>query len=84
MSGVMAKRYADLVQDLWSGHSKSITPLKFRVSVPLLLPLFFIFSLSLFQFTVARYAPRFSSFQQQDAQELLAFVLDGIHEDLNR
>ena len=27
----MAKRYGELVQDLWTGHSKSITPLKFRV-----------------------------------------------------
>ena len=36
------------------------------------------------QFTVGRYAPRFNGFQQQDAQELLAFVLDGLHEDLNR
>lgn len=31
MGGVMAKRYSELVTDLWSGHSKSITPLKFRV-----------------------------------------------------
>lgn len=30
--GVLAKRYSDLVHDLWDGHSKSITPLKFRVS----------------------------------------------------
>lgn len=29
--GVMAKKYGDLVQDLWSGQSKSITPLKLRV-----------------------------------------------------
>ena len=28
----MAKRYSELVHDLWSGHHKSITPLKFRVS----------------------------------------------------
>ena len=28
----MAKRYGELVQDLWNGHFKSITPLKFRVS----------------------------------------------------
>ena len=31
MGGVMAKRYSELMSDLWSGHSKSITPLKFRV-----------------------------------------------------
>ena len=27
----MAKRYGELVQDLWSGNHKSIIPLKFRV-----------------------------------------------------
>ena len=41
-------------------------------------------SSSVAQFTVGRCAPRFNGFQQQDAQELLAFVLDGLHEDLNR
>ena len=29
-------------------------------------------------------APRFGGAFQQDAQELLAFLLDGLHEDLNR
>ena len=28
--------------------------------------------------------PRFSGYQQQDSQELMAFLLDGLHEDLNR
>jgi len=33
---------------------------------------------------VGRFAPQFSGYQQQDCQELLAFLLDGLHEDLNR
>uniref|UniRef100_A0A8C2KZK5 Ubiquitin carboxyl-terminal hydrolase n=1 Tax=Cyprinus carpio TaxID=7962 RepID=A0A8C2KZK5_CYPCA len=33
---------------------------------------------------VGRFAPQFSGYQQQDSQELLAFLLDGLHEDLNR
>ncbi|XP_019848743.1 PREDICTED: ubiquitin carboxyl-terminal hydrolase 32-like isoform X2 [Amphimedon queenslandica] len=65
MKGVMAKRYGELVSDLWTGHSKSITPWRFR-------------------YTIAQNAPQFNNFQQQDAQELLSFVLDGLHEDLNR
>ncbi|XP_065190122.1 ubiquitin carboxyl-terminal hydrolase 32-like [Sycon ciliatum] len=65
MKGHVAKRYGDLVHDLWSGTSKSIAPLKLR-------------------WTIARYATQFNTFQQQDAQELLAFLLDGLHEDLNR
>jgi ubiquitin carboxyl-terminal hydrolase 8 len=30
------------------------------------------------------FAPQFLGYHQHDAQELLAFLLDGIHEDLNR
>uniref|UniRef100_A0A5S6QVM2 Ubiquitin carboxyl-terminal hydrolase n=1 Tax=Trichuris muris TaxID=70415 RepID=A0A5S6QVM2_TRIMR len=37
-----------------------------------------------FKCTVGRFQPMFSGFQQQDAQELMAFLLDGLHEDLNR
>jgi len=33
---------------------------------------------------LAKYAPQFSGFQQHDAQEALAFLIDGLHEDLNR
>ena len=33
---------------------------------------------------IARFAEQFRGFRQHDAQELLMFLLDGIHEDLNR
>jgi ubiquitin C-terminal hydrolase len=33
---------------------------------------------------LGKYAPQFSGFQQHDSQELLAFILDGLHEDLNK
>lgn len=36
------------------------------------------------QWTIGKYAPRFNGFQQHDSQELLSFLLDGLHEDLNR
>ena len=32
MGGDMAKRYGDLVCELWKGTSRSIVPLRFRVS----------------------------------------------------
>ena len=38
----------------------------------------------LLQIAVGRFAPQFSGYQQQDSQELMAFLLDGLHEDLNR
>eukprot|EP00667_Euglena_gracilis_P001210 EG_transcript_1211 len=39
---------------------------------------------SAFKMTLSRFAPQFSGYQQHDSQELIAFLLDGIHEDLNR
>ncbi|CAI5744602.1 unnamed protein product [Peronospora destructor] len=37
-----------------------------------------------FKRAISRFAPQFSGFQQHDAQELLAYIIDGLHEDLNR
>lgn len=37
-----------------------------------------------FKQTLQRFAPQFIGYQQHDSQELLAFLLDGLHEDLNR
>ncbi|CAI0374597.1 unnamed protein product [Linum tenue] len=37
-----------------------------------------------FKAKLARFAPQFSGYNQHDSQELLAFLLDGLHEDLNR
>ena len=33
---------------------------------------------------ISRFNPMFSGYQQQDSQELMAFLMDGLHEDLNR
>ena len=43
--------------------------------------LIFIF---LLQNLVAQKASQFSGYAQHDAQEFMAFLLDGLHEDLNR
>ena len=37
-----------------------------------------------FKSQLQRFAPQFSGYQQHDSQELVAFLLDGLHEDLNR
>lgn len=37
-----------------------------------------------FKLALSRFAPQFSGYAQHDSQELLAFLLDGLHEDLNR
>lgn len=33
---------------------------------------------------IQRFAPRFMGFAQQDAQEFLRYLLEGLHEDVNR
>ncbi|KAJ2156060.1 hypothetical protein GGF46_005435 [Coemansia sp. RSA 552] len=38
----------------------------------------------MFKQTIAQWAPQFRGYNQQDAPEFLAFLLDGLHEDLNR
>jgi hypothetical protein len=37
-----------------------------------------------FKEQIGTFAPQFNGFHQHDSHELLAFLLDGIHEDLNR
>jgi ubiquitin carboxyl-terminal hydrolase 4/11/15 len=37
-----------------------------------------------FKQTIGRFRPMFLGWSQQDSQELIAFLLDGLHEDLNR
>ena len=37
-----------------------------------------------FKTTIGRYGPSFSGYGQQDSQEFLLFLLDGLQEDLNR
>ncbi|KAJ8266269.1 hypothetical protein GJAV_G00128500 [Gymnothorax javanicus] len=37
-----------------------------------------------FKTQIQKYAPRFVGYNQQDAQEFLRFLLDGLHNDINR
>ncbi|XP_074564910.1 ubiquitin carboxyl-terminal hydrolase 8-like isoform X2 [Curcuma longa] len=39
---------------------------------------------NVFKSKLSSFAPQFYGFSQHDCQELLAFLLDGLHEDLNR
>ncbi|XP_024028394.1 ubiquitin carboxyl-terminal hydrolase 8 isoform X2 [Morus notabilis] len=38
----------------------------------------------MFKQKIANFAPQFSGYNQHDSQEFLSFLLDGLHEDLNR
>lgn len=37
-----------------------------------------------FKRTIGKFKSQFSGYDQQDSQELLAFLMDGLHEDLNK
>lgn len=37
-----------------------------------------------FKGTICKINNRFSSYEHQDSQELLLFLMDGLHEDLNK
>ncbi|WAR05211.1 UBP2-like protein [Mya arenaria] len=37
-----------------------------------------------FKSQIQKFAPRFTGYQQQDAQEFLRYLLEGLHEDVNR
>lgn len=37
-----------------------------------------------FKTQIQKFAPRFSGYQQQDSQEFLRYLLEGLHEDVNR
>lgn len=65
MRGEIAKAFAGLLLQIWTGEYSAVAPRQFKTQV-------------------GRFAPQFSGYQQQDSQELLAFLLDGLHEDLNR
>ncbi|XP_059047285.1 ubiquitin carboxyl-terminal hydrolase 32 [Achroia grisella] len=63
--GMLACRYGELCQEVWSGRARSVAPLRVR-------------------WCVSRHARALGGGGQHDAQELLAWLLDALHEDLNR
>ncbi|KAI8834004.1 hypothetical protein BJ741DRAFT_535076, partial [Chytriomyces cf. hyalinus JEL632] len=71
MNGEVAVAYAGLVRELWK-----ITNDDSRYGNQ--------FAPRNFKSTIGRFNQTFLGYSQQDSQELLQFLLDGLHEDLNR
>jgi hypothetical protein len=61
------------IADEYGAMLKELWSGKYRVVAP-----------SKFKKVLGEFAPRFSGYQQQDSSELLSFLLDGLHEDLNQ
>ncbi|MFS8004635.1 putative ubiquitinyl hydrolase 1 [Helianthus anomalus] len=65
MNGKLALAFGDLLRQLWTPDTTSVSPRAFKSRL-------------------AGFAPQFAGYNQHDSQEFLAFLLDGLHEDLNR
>ena len=73
-SGEVAECFGELIRLMWlDDRDKPVNP----TGPPIVSP-------HKLKHTLGRHQPQFSGNDQQDAQELLAFLLDGLHEDLNR
>ncbi|OCF44499.1 ubiquitin carboxyl-terminal hydrolase 4/11/15 [Kwoniella heveanensis CBS 569] len=68
MGGQIAKAFGEVIENLWAPSSSSYAS----------------FSPRMLKGTTSRFAPQFAGYGQHDTQEFIAFLLDGLHEDLNR
>ncbi|KAI8098402.1 uncharacterized protein B0P05DRAFT_582735 [Gilbertella persicaria] len=72
LNGDLASAYAAILKDIWKENTNFTTASRSSISP------------REFKSTFERFNPHFVGFLQQDSQELLSFLLDGLHEDLNR
>lgn len=70
MQGLIAQAFGALLHRIWTPGAESSSNSSYSPRE--------------FKNTLQRFAPQFSGYQQHDSQELVAFLLDGLHEDLNR
>jgi ubiquitin carboxyl-terminal hydrolase 4/11/15 len=68
VQGRLAESYAQLIKELW-GHGAQ----QYSAVCP-----------AEIKVRVGAKAPQFQGYEQQDSQELMNFLIDGLHEDLNR
>jgi ubiquitin carboxyl-terminal hydrolase 4/11/15 len=57
--------YAQLIESLWSGTERSISPWELKR-------------------IIAKVSQQFLGYSQHDSHELITFLIDGLHEDLNQ
>lgn len=79
---LLLQSLAQFVQVLKSGDYRSASPARLRVRLLRRYLRLLAHRLAL-QDTLGRIAPQYLDRQQQDAQELLLALLDGLHDDLN-
>ena len=68
MKGALIRAFGSLMSDLWKRSDETE---KVLTTAP-------------FKSLIQLFAPRFMGYQQQDAQEFLRYLLEGLHEDVRR
>ena len=66
--GKIAQAFGTLISEMWTHDCKSPV----------------VKSLTMFKRELGKVRPQFSGYLQHDSQELIVFLLDGLHEDLNQ
>jgi len=85
--GELTNAFAALLGEMWSKDTSIAEPRSFKFKLEQYANQTiscFICGDGLTMIVFVSFAPQFSGYQQHDSQELLAFLLDGLHEDLNR
>lgn len=83
--GRLAQAFANILREMSTSEMQTLTPIPFRVSCTLLCQsLTLKFTPFTLQRSICQYASQFQGSDQHDSQEFLQFLLDGLHEDLNR
>lgn len=79
MKGQVADKFGALIESIWdaSGASEGSSSRSFYGYGNSVVP-------REFKSMIGRFNHSFAGYGQQDTQELIAFLLDGLHEDLNR
>lgn len=79
MKGQVADKFGALIESIWdaSGASEGSSSRSFYGYGNSIVP-------REFKSMIGRFNHSFAGYGQQDTQELIAFLLDGLHEDLNR
>lgn len=75
--GDLAQAFAELLGALWGENYTFLSPITFRVSCKAPFA-------ANSQKSIIKFKSDFSGTEQHDSQEFLSFVMDGLHEDLNR
>lgn len=68
MKGMLIRSFSELLNELWS--PKNAGPSSY-------------INPEKFKLQIQKFAPRFTGYSQQDAQEFLRYLLQGLHEDVN-